>query len=214
MFADVFCRGLVIGISIAAPVGPIGVLCIKRTLTEGRAVGFVSGLGAACADGLYGVLAVSGLTWITDSMLESRVWLHILGGLFLCYLGIKTFFARTQSESSAGTLEPEAFAGLAVAKGELGRAFASTFVLTLSNPMTILSFVAIFAALGNSGSSSSPVLMVLGVFTGSALWWLFLSAAVGALRGHLSARALACTNIFSGVIITAFGAFALCTSFS
>ena len=134
-------RGLVIGFSIAAPVGPIGALCMRRTLTEGRAFGLVSGLGAASADAIYGCIAGFGLTFVSAFLVGHQLWLRLLGGAFLCYLGVKTLLTKPTEEG-------------ATAKGKtLIGAYGSTFLLTLTNPMTILSFAAVFAGLGLAGSS-------------------------------------------------------------
>ncbi len=193
-------RGLIIGFSIAAPVGPIGVLCIRRTLAEGRASGFVSGLGAATADAIYGFIAGFGLTFISSILISQKVWLRLIGGAFLCYLGIKTFLAKPAEQAAS-----------AKGKGLVG-AYASTFFLTLTNPMTILSFVAIFAGLGVAGASGSYVsagVLVFGVFIGSALWWLILSGGVGLFRAKFNLHGLRWVNRISGVIITGFGLFAL-----
>src|SRR5688572_27162990 len=136
-----FLRGVVIGCSIAAPVGPIGVLCIRRTLADGRRYGFASGLGAATADAVYGCVAGFGLTAVSDLLVSQQTWLRLIGGLFLCYLGAKSFFARPA-------------ASLAAPKGgALAGAYVSTMLLTLTNPMTILSFAAVFAGLGLGGGA-------------------------------------------------------------
>jgi threonine/homoserine/homoserine lactone efflux protein len=193
-------RGLVIGLSIAAPVGPIGVLCIRRTLAEGRASGLVSGLGAATADAIYGCIAGFGLTFISSFLVSQQVWLRLVGGVFLCYLGLKTFFAR-----------PAEQAALAKGKGLVG-AYASTFFLTLTNPLTIISFAAIFAGLGlasTSGNYMSAGVLVLGVFIGSALWWLILSGGIDVFREKFGPHGLQWVNRVSGVIIAGFGLFAL-----
>ncbi len=129
-------KGLVIGFSIAAPVGPISVLCIRRTLAKGRLSGIVSGLGAATADAVYGCVAVLGLTFISNGLINQQVWLRLIGGLFLCYLGIKTFFAKPAKRT--------ALAG----GNSLAGAYTSTFFLTLTNPMTILFFAAVIAGFG------------------------------------------------------------------
>ncbi len=193
-------RGLAIGFSIAAPVGPIGVLCIRRTLAEGRAAGLVSGLGAASADAVYGTVAGLGLTFISDLLASQQGWLRLAGGAFLCYLGLKALLAKPAEQA-------------AVAGGKsLAGAYVSTFLLTLTNPMTVLSFAAIFAGLGLAGASGSygaAGVLVLGVFLGSALWWLLLSGVVGLLRGRFDARGLRWVNRISGVIITGFGLYAL-----
>lgn len=195
-----FMKGIVMGFSIAAPVGPIGLLCIRRTLAEGKLLGLVSGLGAATADGLYGFVAAFGLTMISQLLLEQTQWLHLLGGGFLCYLGIRTFLSK-----------PAEIAATATGRGLLG-AYVSTLALTLTNPATILSFIAIFAGLGGVAPGSdrlSSSLIVIGVFLGSALWWVCLSWGVNLFRASLNPRRLGWLNKLAGGIICAFGVVAL-----
>jgi threonine/homoserine/homoserine lactone efflux protein len=195
-------RGLAIGFSIAAPVGPIGVLCIRRTLSDGRAAGLACGLGAAVADAAYGCIAAFGLTLISDFFVGQRYWLQLGGGIFLCWLGIRTFVAAPSERAAQ------------VGGRGLAAAFASTFVLTLTNPMTILSFAAVFAALGlgnASGRYGDAVVLVGGVFLGSAAWWLLLSAGVGLLGRRLDGGGLRWVNRVSGAVITGFGIGALAT---
>jgi threonine/homoserine/homoserine lactone efflux protein len=195
-----FLRGLLIGFSIAAPVGPIGVLCIRRTLADGQISGLISGLGAATADAMYGCIAGFGLTFISSFLVGQQLWLRLIGGLFLCYLGIKTLLSKpAQKEAMINQ------------SGMLG-AYLSTFLLTVTNPLTILSFAAIFAGLGlanTSGSYVSAVILVLGVFLGSAIWWLLLSAGVGLFRTKFNTTGLSWVNRISGVVITIFGIIAL-----
>jgi threonine/homoserine/homoserine lactone efflux protein len=192
-------RGLVIGFSIAAPVGPIGVLCIRRTLADGRATGLAVGLGAATADAVYGAIAGFGLTAVSALLVRQQGVLRLVGGLFLCYLGLRTFLAR-----------PAEQAARAGGAGLIG-AFTATFGLTLANPATILSFVAVFAGLGIAGAGSwrEATVLVAGVFLGSALWWLMLSGVVGALRTRLELTALRWVNRVSGAVLLAFGVAAL-----
>jgi threonine/homoserine/homoserine lactone efflux protein len=199
-------RGILIGFTIAAPVGPIGVLCIRRTLAHGRLNGFVSGLGAASADAVYGCVAAFGLTFISELLIQLQIPLRLTGGLYLLYLGARTFLAQPAAVDSTT-------AATAPVRGLAG-AYASTLALTLTNPMTILSFVAIFAGLGagaQAGGSNSAALLVLGVFAGSALWWLLLTAGSGLLRSRLlrsrlqDARAMRWVNRLSGLIIAGFG---------
>ncbi len=153
--------GLIIGFSVAAPVGPIGVLCIRRTLADGRVVGFVSGLGAATADAAYGCVAAFGLTWVSDLLVEQQAWLRLVGGVFLLYLGIKAFLekpAEREAGAARGSRPSMSVAG----------AYASTLGLTLTNPTTILSFAAIFVGLGLVDASEgylSAVVLVVGVFS-------------------------------------------------
>jgi threonine/homoserine/homoserine lactone efflux protein len=204
MDISLFLRGFVLGFAIAMPVGPIGLLCIQRTLNQGRLIGLVSGLGAATADAIYGAIAAFGLTLVTAFLVEQQFWLGFAGGLFLCYLGIRTLLAA-----------PATNAANAEAKGVLG-AYSSTLLLTLTNPITILSFVAIFAGAGLSntgGDIGSAVLMVLGVFCGSAAWWLLLSGGVSLLRGVMTANVLRWVNRVAGAVIVAFGVLAILHGF-
>lgn len=197
---SVFLRGLIIGFSIAAPVGPIGVLCIRRTLAEGRLTGFLSGLGAASADMFYGAVAAFGLTAVQDLLLGGSDWLRLAGGIFLLVLGVKAFLSKPSERGVNATRS-----------GQFG-AYISTFFLTLTNPLTILSFIAIFAGLRLGETTrgyTSASLMVLGVFLGSAAWWLTLSTAVSFLRDKFTPALLAWVNRLAGVIIFAFGLAAL-----
>jgi threonine/homoserine/homoserine lactone efflux protein len=195
-----FWKGVVLGFSIAAPVGPIGVLCIRRTLAEGHAAGFVSGLGAATADALYGGIAGFGLTLITRLLVSGQSGMQLIGGIFLCYLGIRTFLSRPAEPG-----EEERPAGLL-------RAYCSTLLLTLTNPMTILSFAAVFAGLGAVGPNRNyltATLLVTGVFLGSALWWLLLSGGVGLVRSRFNPRGFHWINRLSGLVLFGFGLTAL-----
>jgi threonine/homoserine/homoserine lactone efflux protein len=196
---SLFLEGVAIGFAVAAPVGPIGVLCIRRTLADGRASGFVSGLGAATADAAYGSVAALGLTFVTGLLVDAETWLRLFGGVFLVFLGVKTFLSRpSERPASAG-------------KGNLPGAYASTFALTLANPSTILSFAAIFAGLGagSADGSSTALLLVPGVFLGSTLWWFVLSGATSLLRAKLPAGGLRWVNRLSGAVLAGFGLVAL-----
>ena len=192
-------KGLVMGFSIAAPVGPIGVLCIRRTLGDGILHGVVSGLGTASADAIYGCVAAFGVTAVSDFLLGSQFWLRLVGGLFLLYLGCATFRSVPAREAEkAGKVRSGCLAG----------AYASAFFLTLTNPMTIVSFAAVFAGLGLGsapGSRASAALLVFGVFTGSMRWWLFLSGLVHLLRSKVDHSRFVWVNRFSGLVIAAFG---------
>jgi threonine/homoserine/homoserine lactone efflux protein len=197
---DIFLRGLIIGFSIAAPVGPIGVLCIRRTLAEGRRAGFLSGMGAASADMFYGAVAAFGLTAVQELLIGQSHWLRIVGGIFLLYLGVKTFLSKPSEEAAVSR------------RGGLFGAFLTTFFLTISNPITILSFIAIFAGLRlgeTDGNYLSAGVMALGVFLGSAAWWLTLSTGVSFLREKFTPTLLTWVNRLAGVIIFVFGLLAL-----
>lgn len=199
MDLNFFLRGLVLGFSIAAPVGPIGVLCIRRTLADGRVVGLAAGLGAATADALYGAIAGLGLTALSGLLLAQRDWLSLVGGLFLCYLGWRTW--RTLPPALDSAAPPAGGVGL-------GAAFATTFLLTLTNPATILAFAAIFAGVGlaDAPAGGAPAgLLILGVFCGSALWWLTLTTGVNLFRARFTPRTMALVNKLAGLILAAFG---------
>ncbi|NOU73178.1 LysE family translocator [Paenibacillus sp. LMG 31458] len=193
-------KGILLGLSIAAPVGPIGILCIRRTITLGRLHGFLSGLGAASADAFYGFIAGFGLTLITSFLLDQKVLLQAVGGLFLCYLGVRTFRSKPAADAAKAS------------GNTLFRSYVSTLMLTITNPMTIMSFLGSFAGLGMGGSQTgiaSAVALVIGVFVGSALWWLALSTVIGMLRDRIHVTAFRWINRISGVILTVFGLVAI-----
>lgn len=193
-------KGILLGLSIAAPVGPIGILCIRRTITLGRLHGFLSGLGAASADAFYGFIAGFGLTLITSFLLDQKVLLQAVGGLFLCYLGVRTFRSKPATDAAKAS------------GNTLFRSYASTLMLTITNPMTIMSFLGAFAGLGMGDSQTgiaSAVALVIGVFVGSALWWLALSTVIGLLRDRIHVTAFRWINRISGVILTVFGLVAI-----
>ena len=200
MDASFFVRGLVIGFSIAAVVGPIGILCIQRTLQKGFLYGLVTGLGAATADGVYGGVAAFGLTLISALLLGQQNWIRLVGGLFLIYLGLKA--ALTRPAELAAPASGRNFPG----------AYASTLLLTLTNPLTILSFATVFAGLGvgTAGKNNlSAALVAAGVFCGSCAWWLLLSGGVGLLREKMTARWLVWINRLAGAALLIFGIIAL-----
>lgn len=195
-------KGIIIGFAIAAPVGPIGLLCIQRTLARGRWSGILSGLGAASADALYGGIAGFGLTALSDLLLAWQTELQTVGGLFLLYLGRQTW--RTLPAAEPVQVQPNR-AGL------LGD-YLSTLALTLTNPVTILAFLGIFAGLGlaTAGADFGAAMgLVSGVFAGSLLWWLTLAAGVGLLRGRLTPAGSIWMNRASGALIAGIGLWAM-----
>lgn len=213
---EFFGRGVIIGVAIAAPVGPIGVLCIRRTLLHGRAAGFVSGLGAAAADGIYGSIAVLGLTAATRLLASVNWIMQIAGGAFLCFLGMRSIFKASNlsinpaGDTGGGPLRKRV-------PGALFGDFATTFILTLTNPLTILAFAAIIAGAGFSsarpGGAQTGWLLIAGVFTGSAGWWFFLSAAVAAVKTRFFQPGWTVwVGRISGGILMTFGVAALITA--
>ena len=191
-------QGIVIGLSIAAPIGPIGILCIQRSISRGSLHGFVSGLGAAGADAVYGAIAAFGIAVVTTALIALRFWLTIMGGLFLCYLGIRVFSTKPpQGTETDG-------------RSSLFSDLATAFGLTLANPMTILSFGAVYIGMGVNQIGDlrlSATFFVLGIFLGSALWWFILSNAAGFFRKRIGPKVFLIINKASGLIILGFGVF-------
>jgi threonine/homoserine/homoserine lactone efflux protein len=191
-----FLKGFIIGLLINAPVGPIGILCIRRSFTEGRALGFVSGLGVATVDAMYGLVAAFGLTFISNFLTHQQLWIRLIGGFLLLGLGVKIFRARSVKEMTF----PQASGLLS--------AYVSTFFVTLTNPVTFLSIAAIFAGLGVPGmyGNYAPIIaLVSGLFIGSALWWLLVSYTIHLFRRKLTYLGLGWVNGISGVLILGFG---------
>lgn len=192
---QVFLQGAFFGFSIAAPVGPIGLLCIRRTLASGRRAGFASGLGAATADATYGGIAGFGITFLSVALVSQMLLIRSLGGAFLIFLGARTFFSVPSTVVRA-------------TGGNLATDYLSTFVLTLSNPLTIIAFAAVFAGFGVTGGGgdyTAAAFLVSGVFAGSTLWWLILSGVVSAFRGMFGVSRMRWVNRLSGALIAGFG---------
>lgn len=196
---DFLWRGLVLGFTIAAPVGPIGLLCIQRTVALGWRHGFVAGLGAATADAFYSAVAALGLSVVSNFLISQSFWLRLSGGIFLLFLGLRVFLLSPPQRTAISAMR------------RLGGVYLSTLLLTLTNPMTILSFAAFFAGFGFGAgtSTASAVLLVVGVFLGSACWWLLLSSAAGLLWRRLGPPFLAWINRISGFAIVGFAIYIL-----
>ncbi|MEM8603834.1 MAG: LysE family translocator [Cyanobacteria bacterium P01_H01_bin.121] len=225
---EIFWQGFVIGLAIAAPVGPIGILCIRQTLANGWLTGLLTGLGAATADAIYGCIAGFGIAIVARALVQYQTILQIMGGCFLCYLGVKAFqepvlSPESTSNQSDSTAQLEYGASTlsatehtprheGVFNWSLARVYATTIGLTLSNPATILSFTAIFTSRGLEQfghSKAIALLLVLGVFLGSACWWLLLSGMTYVLRQHLKPEHFIWINRGSGLVLIAFGSIAL-----
>ncbi len=203
MRGELFAKGLAFGFVLAATVGPMWVLCLRRTLARGVLIGFASGMGIAVADAVYGAIAAFGLTAISGFLLAHRFWIGLAGAAFLVYLGAKTLAAKPVE------------AGTETHDRGLAGAFLSTLGLTLTNPPTILAFAAIFAALGlaSNSSYSSAGFIVLGVFLGSAGWWVILAAGAGRLRERIGPRQLRAVNVVAGLMILGFAAWQIAALF-
>jgi threonine/homoserine/homoserine lactone efflux protein len=192
-FAPLFAQSLLIGFSIAAPVGPIGLLTIQRTLNQGPAAGLATGMGAAVADAAYGAVGAFGVTVLIQALTAARLPLALGGAAFLLWMAWSIWRAPVAACAAA-----------AEGGGNLLRCFAGTFVLTLSNPATILSFIAVFGALAGRLQVASPWTMIAGVLIGSALWWLLLASAVGRLRERFDARWRRRVNVASAAVLAGF----------
>lgn len=192
-------RGLVIGFTIAAAIGPISLLTIRRTIAHGQLYGLVSGLGVATADASYAGIAAFGLTAITGLLVSGRLWLGIVGGAIIVLLGIRTMRSRP------GEVARDA------ARPGLPAAYLSIFALTMTNPMTILSFAAVFAGLGLAVGASfvDALALTVAVWVGSSLWWVLLTAFVGWVRGRVSTTALLWVNRVSGAALVVLGVIAI-----
>lgn len=203
MEAGLFIRALALGFAVAAALGPIGLLVIRRTLARGRAYGLASGVGVAAADAAYAAVAAFGLTAVTEALVGADRALGVAGGAALMVIGARAVVTASASEAHA---DP-------VARADLVAAGVSIFGLTLANPMTILTFVALFAGLGSGSAGATGAMAITsGIFIGSLGWWAVLTAGVGAFRARLGPRTVLALNRLSGIVIAAFGALALAAS--
>jgi threonine/homoserine/homoserine lactone efflux protein len=196
----IFAKGILIGIAVAAPVGPIGLLCIQRTLRDGLPTGLATGLGAAIADGVFGAVAAFGLASISDQLIAWQDLLRIVGGLVLFVLAYRAWY-RAPPDMPAARVHVRLISG-----------FGTGLAVTLSNPMTIMGFIGIFAGLGLSELShglASATQMVCGVLIGSALWWLGLCLGTDALKPRFGPQSLAWTNRLAALMLVGFGTFAI-----
>jgi threonine/homoserine/homoserine lactone efflux protein len=195
-------KGLVIGFSLAAPIGPINVLCMRRSMVDGRRVGFMSGLGAAAADATYGALAAVGLSAITGFFAAHHLWLRLFGGGFMIALGLHTMGARVARREAAAPVHV----------GRLRDAFVSTYLLTLANPMVLVAFTGVFAGLGlgwQTGHTVDALELIGGVFLGASVWWLLVALLAGTFGRHLDDGTLRTVNLIAGGIIAIFGVWQL-----
>lgn len=198
-------RGFILGFTIAAAVGPISLLVIRRTIAEGRLYGLVSGMGVATADATYGAIAAFGLAAITDVLVNARTVLGLVGGVFLLWLAWQTVRSAPTEAATAPPTRRRGYAG----------AYLSILALTMANPMTILSFGALFAGLGvTSGSTGGAATVVLGVLVGSATWWVVLTTVISLLRARLTAAWIHRINVASGLVIGAFALVAIWSALS
>ncbi len=195
MSGILFLKAALIGLSIAAPVGPVGLLCIQRTLNHGARIGFISGLGAACADACFGMIGAFGVAAVTQAFMTLAQPLALAGSILLAWMGIGLLRAPAAERAATAASAVRALP-----------AFSSVYALTMTNPLTILSFVAVFSALGAGGATGAgqAALMVAGVFIGSASWWLGLALTVTALRHRIGTRVMVAINRAAGLFLLGF----------
>lgn len=192
-------KGGLAGFIIAAPVGPVGVLCVQRTLHRGRLSGLMAGLGAACADAFYGAIAAFGLSLVSHWLEQHELLFRGGGGLFLCFMAWRMLRAA---------LHPAPQKLLAEPRNGLISGFVSTFILTATNPITIVAFLGVFAFFGVGAfglTNAMAAWLVLGVFAGSSIWWLSLAGLAGAYRHRLGNNTMRWINGFSGLLMAVFG---------
>jgi threonine/homoserine/homoserine lactone efflux protein len=195
-------RGIAIGFSLAAPVGPIGVLCIRRTLAHGSKRGLIVGLSAACADMMYGIVAAFGVTLISNFIFDNQNMIRLVGGILLLVLGYRSFHSHPATDTESNSTNGHA------------RAFITTFLLTLTNPMTLFAFAAVFAGIGLEkiiGDYSLATFLVLGIFLGSMSWFSLLTTLVHFFREKISTDGIALVNKIAGTLLMIFGTFAICS---
>ncbi|MGA2431701.1 MAG: LysE family translocator [Candidatus Acidiferrum sp.] len=191
---ELLTKGVLAGLAISAPVGPVNVLCISRTLSKGRSAGLISGLGAAAADTVYGAVAGFSISFVIEFLVREEFWIRLCGGTLLIAIGILYYFKKPQSLHEPG--ESSAHSD-----------FVSAFLLNLTNPTTVLSFLALLAALGMGHHRARwlTVLLIAGIFSGAMLWWLALASTTGHFRDRFDDRAMLWMNRIGGLAIGAFG---------
>jgi threonine/homoserine/homoserine lactone efflux protein len=204
-----FITGLAYGLILAAPAGPVGVMCVQRTLTEGRLHGLLSGLGAAFGDALYGAVAAFGVSAVEDWIVDHQTALRWVGGVVLLLLAARTMFGRSRNRRQRNGDSTE-LAGIHTES--LFQDFVSTFVLAIANPITLIAFAGLLATLGGTGTGQSFAhagWLIAGVFCGSAVWWLALALGAGCFRGYLGDGYDRWVRRISATILLVFGVYAL-----
>lgn len=192
MLVTVFLKGVIIGFSLAAPIGPVGMMCIRRTLAHGHLRGFVSGLGAAAADSVYAIVAAFGITLISNFIIQHEYWIRLVGGILLVALGIRTLLVHPIEKAPRNGVNGHA------------SAFVTMFLLTFTNPMTLFAFAVVFAGIGAGSAVASTLtasILVAGVFSGSGLWFLLITSAVHFYKDKFKLWGLKVINIIAGSFI-------------
>jgi threonine/homoserine/homoserine lactone efflux protein len=191
---DLLIRGVLAGLAIAIPVGPVNILCISRTLTKGRVAGIISGFGAATADTFYGAIAGFSISLVINFLIREKFWIRLVGGALLVAIGLVYWFKRPKS------LKEES-------EESSHSAYVTTLLLTLTNPTTVLSYLAVLAALrlGEARPWTLTLFLVLGIFVGSMIWWIVLAVVSGHFRDRVNDRSIVWMNRIAAVAIGGFG---------
>lgn len=199
-------KGILIGISVSAPLGPIGVLCIQRTLNKGFKSGFVSGAGAASADIIYAIIAGFSITFISDFLIEYQTYIRIIGGAFLILVGVRISISNPAKQIKK----------LRIKGNNFYKDYITSFLITVSNPITILAFGAFFATFNMVSETTdkfSITVMIITVFSGSLIWWLSLIGIVTIFKKRIRLRNLLWINRITGVLIVLFAIFVIISAF-
>ena len=212
MFDDlgVFARGIVLGVMVAAPVGPVGLLCIRRTIQKGLAIGFATGFGAAFADAFFSAVAALGVSAVTEVIESYRAVLHVLGGLLLLFIAWHTWH-DTPRQANTEEVEKKYLTRAHIKLGGAVKAMATSFLITLTNPATLFGVLAVVATLGGLKSRAEAGVLIAGIFAGSSLWWLMLSGGVSLLRGHFTEKRVMTMNRTTAVALSGLALWALGT---
>lgn len=194
---NIILQGIIVGIAVSAPLGPIGVLCIQRTLNKGYASGVVSGIGASTADIIYAIIAGFSITFISDFLIEQQNIIRIIGGIFLTFIGIKIYFSNPIKQIRAQRTQGNKFFS----------DFITSFLITISNPITILAFGLIFSSFNmieSNENSTNISILIASVFAGALIWWLLLITIISLFKSKIRLRNLFWINKVTGVLIVIF----------
>ncbi len=193
---EFFLKGLLVGILVSAPMGPIGVLCVQKTVNKGKLLGFISGLGAATADTLYAMMAAFGVTYITNFLSDNQIAFQVVGIIVLLFLGFRMIFSNP--------IKQYRYYRTSSRKRNAIKDYISVFFLTISNPLTIIFFGAAYTMLGlfsDGESQNNNLLLVVGIFIGASLWWFMLTSVVNIFRKKFRLRNIFMLNRVSGIVI-------------
>lgn len=206
----VLTRGVLLGVMVAAPVGPVGLLCIRRTIQKGLLVGFATGFGAAFADAFFSAVAALGVASITDVIEKYRDELHVVGGLFLLFIAWHTWRDKPR-QANTEEVEKKYLKKAHIKVGGALKAMATSFFITLTNPATLFGVMAVVATLGGLKNRVEAGVLITGIFLGSSLWWILLSGGVSLVRGHFTEKRVTTMNRVTAAILSLIAIWAVIT---